>query len=100
MQALGLVAYVSVFAFTVHAVIPWLNARFGGHPDNSALPMIIFLLTFVTSALICSTIAFGYPFSRFMQGAREAAIQTVLWMILWLVVIGLVMIAVIAGVSR
>ena len=47
--------------------------------------MIFFLLAFVTSALICSTIAFGYPARLFFQDKKEMALRIIFWNIVWLI---------------
>lgn len=85
LQALGLMLYVSLFALGSRAIIGWLKLRFDVPDSESAIPMIAFLLAFVTSALICGTIVFGYPAYLFSQGKKEIAIPIVLWNTLWLV---------------
>ncbi len=86
-QALGLMLYVSLFVLGSRAVIGWLKLRFDVPGSESAIPMIAFLLAFVTSALICGTIVFGYPAYLFFQGKKEIAIPIVLWNTLWLIVV-------------
>ncbi len=84
-QALGLALYVSLFASGSRVVIEWLKVRFDVPGSESAVPMIAFLLAFVTSALICGAIVFGYSTYLFFQGKKEIAIPIVLWNIVWLI---------------
>lgn len=88
LQALGLLSYISLFAFTVRTLSTFVHPFFD--EQNSVLPIMIPLLTFVTSALICSTIAFAYPVRLFIQDKKDAALRVILWTTLWLLVIGLV----------
>lgn len=85
LQALGLILYITLFSQGAHMVLPLLKTRFDAPGPESAVPMILFLLTFVTSALICATIAFGYPAYLFLEGKRKTAVLTVCWNILWLI---------------
>lgn len=87
LQALGLVAYVGAFAFLAPRVVLWFDARMP-EPQTPSLPIMLFLLTFVTSALICATIEFAYPVQLFMQDRRKEALQVVLWSLGWLLALG------------
>ena len=79
LQAFGLGTYITAFALTVRQV--------GNLIDHDtfepALGISLFLLAFVTSALICSAIAFGYPLSLFLRGERREALEVVGWTIAW-----------------
>jgi len=86
LQAIGLVLYIMLFATTVQTL--------GGlAPDkqlNPAFGISIFLLAFVTSTLICSSIALGYPIKLFFtDNKRNEAVQVVAWTIGWLIAFAL-----------
>lgn len=85
LQAAGLALYVALFATAV-----WSLPRFVGIQNaelHQVVAMSLFLLTFVTSASICGSIMFGYPTRLFLDNKKKEAVHTVLWSILWLVVI-------------
>jgi hypothetical protein len=84
-QALGLGAYVALFANIVNQlgnITKDLNFS-----PNPVFSIITFLLTFITSALICGAITFGYPISLFLNGKKSQALKTISWTAGWLVVI-------------
>lgn len=91
LQALGLVVYVGAFAFAARTVVPLLKARFPDSDPDPMLPLSLFLLAFVTSALMCGAIALGYPIRLFFQEQKEAALQIVLWTIAWLAICGILL---------
>jgi len=84
LQATGLVAYVVVFALLANVVREWAIAR-SAEPEP-VLAMTLFLLAFVTSALICASIVFAYPVALFFDGQKRAAVEVVFWSAAWLVV--------------
>jgi|GEM_PF-919422 hypothetical protein len=82
MQALGIALYVSAFAS-----VPTFAERFALLRDfDPGLPFgpILFLLAFIISATICSSLMFGYPLFLLVRGEREKAFRIVLWSIAWL----------------
>jgi len=83
LQAIGVTAYVAVFAVLVQSV------QFIVHPQNlGPIPTItIFLLAFVTSALICAAIVFGYPATLFFDGRKREALEVVGWTMAWCVIL-------------
>ena len=86
LQAIGLVLYIALIAtiMTTIASNPPIENK------NPLLGISLFLLMFVTSALICGTIALGYPIKLFFtDGKRSEAIHVVLWTIGWLVAFAL-----------
>jgi hypothetical protein len=87
LQAVGLVAYVVFVASviqTVASVFP--NSKV----PNPILGASLFLLLFVTSALISGSIALGYPIVLFfIKDKRGEALETVGWTIGWLILIGI-----------
>ncbi len=86
LQAIGLVAYIILFATTVTTVLSDPPIEH----DNPLLGMSLFLLLFITSALICSSIALGYPIKLFfVDNKRSEAMQVVAWTIGWLLAFAL-----------
>ena len=86
LQAIGLVLYIILVA----TVIQTISSIAPDSSPNPALGISIFLLTFVTSALICGSIALGYPIKLFFtENKRSEAMQVVAWTIGWLIGFGL-----------
>ncbi len=84
MQALGIAGYVLIFVtLATHAGSILPAQPFEHHP---AFGMMAFLIAFVVSALVCSSLALGYPAHLFFGGERKAALHVVLWTAVWLVV--------------
>jgi hypothetical protein len=80
LQAAGLALYVGLFV----AFANYLGNTFAvGTP---VLGMFSALFAFVTSALICGTIALGYPLYLFSDGEKRRAMHVVFWTAGWLVV--------------
>src|SRR3989344_6186759 len=75
----------SPFLLSSRVVVEWLKLRFGVPWSESAIPMIAFLLAFVTSTLICASIVFAYPLLLFLRGEKEMPIRIVLSNIAWLI---------------
>lgn len=86
-QAAGLALYVSLFATLVQQAQSWLLLH--NIQPNPILSIVLFLLVFVISALICGSLIFAYPLLLFSSGRRSEAAKTVLWSLIWLVVIAL-----------
>ncbi len=53
------------------------------------MSIVLFLLAFVISALICGSLILGYPLLLFSSGQHNEAMKIVLWSLLWLVVLAL-----------
>lgn len=87
LQAAGLAFYVMIFATCVQQVQSWFLLR--AVQPGPVMSIVLFLLAFVISALICSSLILGYPILLFSEGKRREAVRTVLWSLLWLVVIAL-----------
>lgn len=85
-QALALTGYVGLFATGLQTIIPWLESHIG-NTTNKAIPMILFLLTFMTSALICSSIALLHPIRLYTAGNKAEALSVVLSTVVGLIVI-------------
>ena len=85
-EAACLLVYIGFFAFCVF--------NFGDALNSYAFPQFLhialFLSAFVFSALLCSTIVFGYPVILVLNGNKKMAIEIVMWCILWLALLGLV----------
>lgn len=94
LQAIALVAYVCLFALvaqTAQSLVAGLQL---------AIPVffMLFLLAFVTSALICVTIMFAIPVWMFTKDRRKDAVHTFLWSVASLMVIALtVLLLAVAG---
>jgi cell shape-determining protein MreD len=80
LQALGLIAYVSLFTVVVQSLG---NAP---HFENSIFAMVVFLLAFIISASICGSIALMYPLILFFENKKKQAVQTIFWTVGWLIV--------------
>jgi hypothetical protein len=86
LQAIGLVVYIILFATMVTTVLsdPPIEHK------NPLLGMSLFLLLFITSALICGSIALGYPIKLFfVENKRSEAMHIVGWTIAWLIAFAL-----------
>jgi len=85
LQASGQVFYVGVFAIVFQLVQSWgVRNDFQGDQVSG---MMIFLLVFIFSALVCGVLAFGYPTTLFLAGKKSSAVKTVVWNIFWLFVL-------------
>ena len=86
LQAIELVLYIMFVATAIQTI-----GDFGPEKTvNPALGVSLFLLLFVTSALICSSIAFAYPIILFFnENKRHEALTVVGWMIGWLIAFAL-----------
>ena len=82
-QALGLILYVSLFAFSVSKLQQW--AWLQALPPAPALNITIFLLVFIISAVVCSSIMFAYPAMLFFGNRKDEAIKIVLWSLAWII---------------
>lgn len=93
LQAAGLVAYVALIASAIHALG-------NGVPERVVPPVVaasFFLTLFVTSALICGAIAFGYPITLFfMKDKKREAVETVGWTIGYLAILAILAIFAVA----
>jgi hypothetical protein len=91
LQALGVTIYVTLFALLVNLVEVWSRS----HPSKPMFGIIIFLMVFVISALICGGIVLGYPIMIFFEGKKHEAFKMVvftgLWMALFLTVFVLIL---------
>lgn len=86
-QASGLALYVGLFAALIQQIQNWFP------PTGVQLPpgmgIVLFLLAFVISALICGSLILGYPILLFSSGKHREAVKIVLWSLLWLVAIAI-----------
>jgi hypothetical protein len=82
-QAASITLYVSLFATSVQSAQRWLiEHHIQQHP---ILSIILFLLVFIISTLICGSIIFTKPILLFFDGKRAEALKIVLWSLLWLI---------------
>lgn len=79
-QALGVTVYIIIFVLAVQMLPDRLEA------NSPLLGMLIALLAFVTSALICGGLALGYPILLAAGGNRTRAVHVVLWTAGWLLI--------------
>ena len=87
-QAVGVALYVSLFAISVQSVQRWLTEHhIQQHP---ILSIILFLLVFIISALVCGALIFIKPLLLFVDGKRAEALKIILWSLLWLIVFFLI----------
>ena len=87
-QAIGLAAYIAVFATILSQVQAWTQT-----PPVSIPPAVgisLFLLAFVISALISGSIALARPAMLFFDGHKLDAVKIIFWNAVWLVAILLV----------
>lgn len=79
LQASGVTVYVgmvSLFMFNVQKI-------FGNQPDKFYAP-IIFLLLFISSALICALIVFYQPYLLFFNKHKKQALELIMHTTVWL----------------
>src|SRR4051812_42757109 len=84
-QAGGLILYVSFFAFAFQFFQQWADAK-NFEPTSPLFPIIGFLLAFIISAIICSSIMFAYPIKSFFDGRKYLAYKIILWSLGWLLI--------------
>lgn len=82
LQVIGVVLYVFILTLTVNYASGILD---GPAFDQPMVGMTFFLLTFVTSALICGSLVLGYPLYLFLSSQRQEAIKIIAWSIFWFV---------------
>lgn len=81
LQAVGIALYIGLFVIAATRIGPVLGQ------DRSLIPPIIFLTTFVASALICGSIMLGFPAWLALQNRFRDAVTVVASGIVWLLVI-------------
>ena len=84
LQAAGLVIYVSLFAITIQQIQGWFMVR--EIEPGPVLGIILFLLTFIISAIICASMALAYPAFLFFGHRQAAAVKIILWTLTWLII--------------
>ena len=84
LEAAGLALYVSLFAVVSQQIQPWLMAL--NPKPQPMLSIILFLLAFIISAIICGAIIFGYPITLFFDGKKSEALKIVFWSAVWLII--------------
>lgn len=82
LHASGVAVYVTLIALLMRSVERW----FGSKPDGIFSP-IAFLLLFVISAAITSTLVLGRPILTYLDGRKRDAIALFLATIGWLIVV-------------
>ena len=84
LQVVGVVIYILTFTFAINYVSGIFDVSAF---DSPMVGMSFFLLAFVTSALICSSLVLGYPLYLFLNNEKHKAVMIVLWSAFWFVVI-------------
>lgn len=85
LQAAGLAGYISVFAASAFRIQAWTHAHnIAPHPIAG---IMLFLLAFVISALICASLILAYPLTLFFDGRKSDALKIILWSGIWLIAI-------------
>lgn len=87
LQALGLILYVGLFVLVGRSAV----SHFVSIPFPELLFPMVFLLAFVSSALICSLIVFGLPIKMGLEGDWKGVMKIPLMTAMWLVSIGVVL---------
>ncbi|TSC59629.1 MAG: Uncharacterized protein LiPW15_649 [Parcubacteria group bacterium LiPW_15] len=93
-EAAGVALYIALFAFLVEKIS--LFAK--GFAPTPMTSMVLFLLAFSVSALICGLIVFGYPYLLLMENKKREAVKIILWTAGSLAIILLIYVFVLVGV--
>lgn len=78
LQALGVFVYILLFAFGVQTIAD------SGFELSPPMGMVLGLLAFSTSALVCGLIVFLYPCQLFFGEHKKLAASIVIWTAVWL----------------
>ena len=79
LQALGLVVYCSFIGWFL-----WASGRWFG-PMAAPFGIILFLMIFITSAIICALLFLGYPFLIFWEEKNTGkALRLVVYTTFWI----------------
>lgn len=83
-QALGVLAYILLFALTANGLNPWLqqSALF----DTPIVAMSFVLTVFVLSALTCGSVVLAYPLVLLFGKKVRRAVEVVVWNAVWLAI--------------
>lgn len=83
LQAAGITFYVNVFAIAVELLQPWFMTNQGLGPASG---IVLFLLAFVFSALVCGAVALVYPIYLVLEEEWKRAVRVIFWTAGWLFV--------------
>lgn len=89
LQALAITVYVGVFAFLAYR-IQQISIQNQVHP-HPVVAIVLFLLAFIISAVVCGSLFLGYPVWLFFENKKLHAVKIVLWSALWLVAFFLIL---------
>lgn len=96
LQALGVAIYVACFALSVNFVGSIVDSY--EISPGPVFGIIAFLLAFIVSALITGSIMLWRPVSLFLSGKRHEAVEIIFWSVIWLIaflaLVGLVSLAI------
>lgn len=84
-QAIALSLCITFFSVSLFRVQAW--AHFHNISLSPILGILLFLLMFVISALISTSIIFAHPITLFFDGNKRDASGIIFWSVVWLVVI-------------
>ncbi len=84
LQAVGVALYVSFFAVAVRTIGQWSEMH--KTQPSPVFGIILFLLAFIISGIICISMLFGYPAYLFFGNNKSNAVKTILWSLAWLVI--------------
>ncbi|MEK7630206.1 MAG: hypothetical protein AAB432_02370 [Patescibacteria group bacterium] len=90
LEVAGLTFYVSIFAISVQtagSILPPI--------PEPIIPMIIFLLLFVFSAIICSALMLGYPIYLFFDNRKQEAVKILIQSVIWLAIFFIIFVSLI-----
>lgn len=92
----GLIQAVSIATYILLFVTAAINAGplIGASVEDTFAGPAVFLIAFITSALICGTIMLGYPTWLTVQSRFKEAIVVILYSIGWLLAILLAIICI------
>lgn len=84
-QATCVSTYVFLFVSAAQNFIKWAETnKIEPHPILGAM---LFLLAFIVSALISSSLVLAYPIWLFFADKKREALKTILWSAIWLAII-------------
>lgn len=70
LSAVGVAVYVFLLSFFLNS-----GSKIFGEVDNKLFAPVLFLLTFVFSALVTSSLVLAKPIMLFLEGAKKEAVK-------------------------
>lgn len=78
LQAAGVVAYILLFASIAQ------HLQNAPDPSSSMIAILLFLLTFSFSVLVCGSLALIYPIFLVVKKKWKDALLVIVWMAVWI----------------